>query len=55
MRDRDFVSSPTSDVDRPYKKTPKNHDLSHLPSLSSDDRPYWQFDELSHETEQVSQ
>ncbi|WP_254764996.1 polysaccharide deacetylase family protein [Natrinema marinum] len=52
MKGHDFAVCLTHDVDRPYKtfQAPYDaiveRDLAHLTSLVSDDRPYWQFDEL---------
>ncbi|MDJ1434184.1 polysaccharide deacetylase family protein [Halostagnicola sp. A-GB9-2] len=52
FEDYEFTLCLTHDVDRPYKtfQAPyyalKEHDLSHLKSLVSSDRPYWQFEEI---------
>ena len=50
--DYEFALCLTHDVDRPYKtfQAPyyavQEHDLSHLKSLVSSERPYWQFEEI---------
>lgn len=50
--DYEFALCLTHDVDRPYKtfQSPyyavKERDVSHLRSLASSERPYWQFEEI---------
>jgi peptidoglycan/xylan/chitin deacetylase (PgdA/CDA1 family) len=52
LEDYEFALCLTHDVDRPYKtfQAPyyavKDQDLSHLKSLASSHRPYWQFEEI---------
>lgn len=52
LEDYEFALCLTHDVDRPYKtfQAPyyavQERDLSHLKSLVSSERPYWQFEEI---------
>lgn len=52
MRTNEFALCLTHDVDRPYKTfqapyyTFKRRDLSHIKSLLSSTRPYWQFENI---------